>query len=426
MNTSIHEPEHIDVVIVGAGQAGLSVSWHLSSAGVNHVLLEQAEVAHEWRTGRWDNFTLVTPNWQCRLPGYDYSGTDPHGFMNRAEVQAFVRGYADSFGAPVRTGVEVTRLTQRDEGGFDIVTSTGVIIAQQVVIATGGYHDPVLPAFAAALPESVTQLHSSEYRNPTDLPAGGVLVVGTGQSGTQIAEDLFLEGRDVHLAVGGAPRVARFYRGRDCVAWLSDMGVYDVTVQQHAGGLSKRESTNHYVTGRDGGRDLDLRAFARDGMHLYGRARALQNGRIVFAPTLAASLNHADSVAESIKDDIDRYISREGIDAPAEERYVPLWEPAVEPASLDLEAAGISTVIWSIGYRANYRWVHVGVFDGAGHPTHRRGVTDTEGLFFLGLPWLNSWGSGRFEAIARDAGYLADQVLARTNAGLPREPELAR
>jgi len=426
MNTSHHEPERIDVVIVGAGQAGLSVSWHLSNAGVDHVLLEQAEVAHEWRTGRWDNFTLVTPNWQCKLPGYDYSGADPHGFMTRAEVQAFVQGYAESFNAPVRTGVEVTRLAQRDEGGFDIVTSTGRIIARQVVIATGGYHDPVLPAFAAALPESVTQLHSSEYRNPTDLPPGGVLVVGTGQSGTQIAEDLFLEGRDVHLAVGGAPRVARFYRGRDCVAWLSDMGVYDVSVQQHAGGLSKRESTNHYVTGRDGGRDLDLRAFARDGMHLYGRARALQNGRITFDPTLGASLDYADSVAESIKDDIDRYIAREGLDVPSEARYVPVWQPAAEPAALDLAAAGVATVIWSIGYRANYRWVHVGVFDGAGHPTHRRGVTDAEGLFFLGLPWLNSWGSGRFEAIARDAGYLADQLLGRTNAGLPREPELAR
>lgn len=417
MTTTSHEPEQFSVVIVGAGQAGLSVSWHLTQAGVDHVLLEQAGVAHEWRTGRWDNFTLVTPNWQCRLPGYDYAGPDPDGFMTRAEVQDFVSGYAASFNAPVRSGVEVTRLAERGDGGYDVTTSAGHFIAEQVVIATGGYHDPVLPAFAAALPASITQLHSSEYRNAGDLPAGGVFVVGTGQSGTQIAEDLFLEGRDVHLAVGGAPRVARFYRGRDCVAWLSDMGVYDVPVQQQAGGLSKRESTNHYVTGRDGGRDLDLRAFARDGMHLYGRAHSLTGGSVLFDPTLGDSLDYADSVAESIKDDIDRYIAREGIDVPAGDRYTPVWQPTAEPTDLDLEAAGISTVIWSIGYRANYRWVKVGVFDGAGHPTHHRGVTDSDGLYFVGLPWLNSWGSGRFEAIARDAGYLAERLIERVSVG---------
>jgi putative flavoprotein involved in K+ transport len=400
----------VPVLIVGAGQAGLSLSWHLGNRGIDHVLIERDSIAHEWRDGRWNNFTLVTPNWQCQLPGFPYDGDDPDGFMKRDEVLAFLRRYATSFDPPVREGVEVISLVFRDGGGYLVETTDGAYEARSVVIATGGYHHPVIPALAARIPASITQVHSSEYRDAAHLPEGGVLVVGSGQSGAQIAEDLFLDGRDVHLALGGAPRVARFYRGRDCVAWLHDMGIYDVPVSQHAGGLSKRESTNHYVTGRDGGRDIDLRQFARDGMHLYGRLTELNGDRLSFAPTLERSLDSADAVSESIKNDIDAYIERSGIDAPVEARKVPVWRPAEEPESLDLVAAGVTSVIWSIGYRADYRWVKVGVFDGAGHPTHHRGITASDGLYFLGLPWLHTWGSGRFAAIARDSAYLADAI----------------
>jgi putative flavoprotein involved in K+ transport len=403
--------EHHDVVIVGAGQAGLSLSRLLTDEGVDHVLLERDTVAHEWRDGRWDAFTLVTPNWQCRLPGWEYAGPDPDGFMVRDDVHRFVVDYARSFGAPVREHVAVTSLAEAPEGGFTVQSTAGVLTADQVVVAVGGYHDPVIPTLAYALPPEVTQLHSSEYRSPAELPDGGVLVVGSGQSGAQIAEDLHLAGREVHLALGSAPRVARSYRGRDCVAWLHDMGVYDVGVAQHAGGLSKRESTNHYVTGRDGGRDIDLRRFAADGMHLYGRILAGAGGVLDIAPTMEASLDAADAVAESIKNDIDRYIEEAGIDAPEEPRYTPVWRPEEEPVSLDLGAAGIRSVVWSIGYRADFRWVRAGVFDGQGHPTHRRGVTSVPGLYFLGLPWLHTWGSGRFAGIARDAAFLADRVV---------------
>lgn len=402
--------EHHEVIIVGSGQAGLSLSWHLTKARVDHVLLERNEIAHEWRTGRWDNFTLVTPNWQCQLPGYPYRGSDPDGFMRRDEVYAFVRSYADSFDAPVREGVEVTGLRRAADGGFDVDTSAGEISANQVVVATGGYHKPIVPAYASAISPDVTQLHSSLYRSSDQLPPGAVLVVGTGQSGTQIAEDLHLAGRAVHLALGNAPRVARFYRGRDCVAWLDEMGVYDVPVEQQAGGLAKRENTNHYVTGRDGGRDIDLRQFAVEGMSLYGRLTGARGHRLQFDPTLAASLDSADAVAASIKVDIDRYIERAGIDALVEEPYRPVWTPSAEPAELDLATACISSIIWSIGYRPDYSWLSVGVFDGAGHPTHNRGVTTVPGLHFLGLPWLHTWGSGRFAAISRDAEHLSEQI----------------
>lgn len=400
----------VSVLIVGAGQAGLALSWHLTKRGVDHVLIERDTIGHEWRDGRWNNFTLVTPNWQCQLPGFSYDGGEPNGFMKRNEVLAFLRRYAATFVPPVREGVEVISLVQRDTGGYLVATTDGNYEASSVVIATGGYHHPVIPALAAQIPESILQLHSSEYREAADLPDGAVLVVGSGQSGAQIAEDLFLDGRDVHLAIGGAPRVARFYRGRDCVAWLHDMGIYDVPVSQQAGGQSKRESTNHYVTGRDGGRDIDLRQFAVDGMHLYGRLTGIDGWKLSFAPTLEASLDSADAVNESIKNDIDGYIERSGIDAPAELRIGPIWRPAAEPEALDLAATVVSTVIWSIGYRADYRWVKVGVFDGAGHPTHHRGVTSADGLYFLGLPWLHTWGSGRFASIARDSEYLADVI----------------
>lgn len=402
--------EQHDVVVIGGGQAGLSISWHLVHRGIDHVVLERASAAHEWRDSRWDSFTLVTPNWQCALPGYGYDGDDPDGFMTREQTYDFVRGYAESFPVPLREGVSVSSVHQSADGGFDVDTTSGPIHARHVVVATGGYHVPVVPRFAERLPASITQIHSSQYKSAGRLPAGEVLVVGNGQSGAQIAEDLQLEGRTVHLVTGSAPRVARFYRGRDCVAWLHDMGTYDVPIAEHPGGLAKRENTNHYVTGRDGGRDIDLRVFALQGMKLYGRLLEVVDGTLQFAPTLAASLDAADSVNESIKDSIDAYIESRGIPAPTEKRSRPAWTPQREVTSLDLSTVNITSVVWSIGFRTDYRWLHAGVFDGEGHPCHQRGVTPVRGLYFLGLPWQHTWGSGRFAGVARDAEYLANQM----------------
>lgn len=404
---------HHEVLVVGGGQAGLSSSHHLVSAGVDHLVVERDSVAHEWRDGRWDAFTLVTPNWHCRLPGYPYDGPDPDGFMRRDEVYAWVRRYASTFDAPVAEGVTVTGLERRPDGGFVVTTTAGTVTASAVVAAVGGYHVPVVPSWAADLPDHVVQVQSYDYRNAGELPHGPVLVVGTGQSGTQIAEDLLLAGREVHLAAGRAPRVARRYRGKDCMTWLAEMGVYDVPVA--ARGLAKRESTNHYVTGRDGGRDIDLRDFARRGMRLYGRATGVVDdgsGRaLTFAPTLARDLDHADSVAESIKDDIDRWIDAQGIEAPHEDRYVPVWRPGAETERLDL--AGIAAVVWSVGFRADWAWLGdlaPAVLDPEGHPRHVRGLSPVPGLSFVGLPWLHTWGSGRFLGIAQDTGHVAAAV----------------
>lgn len=406
-----------EVVIVGAGQAGLATSWLLTREGVDHVLLEAHTVAHEWADTRWDSFTLVTPNWHCRLPGYAYDGPDPDGFMTRDEVVAWLAGYAASFDPPVREHTRVTALRPAAEGdGYDLdaVGPDGPESwhAAQVVVATGGYHTPIVPPWAAGLDPDVLQVQSADYRNPDGLPDGAVLVVGSGQSGAQIAEDLHLAGRRVHLAVGDAPRVARFHRGRDVMTWLADMGLYDTPVASYPGGLAAREKTNHYVTGRDGGRDIDLRRFALEGMPLYGLLETGGGHRVTFQPTLRAALDQADAVYTSINADIDRWIAAQGIDAPAAQPYQPPWEPPEEPRELDLAAEGVTSIVWAIGYRPDHRWVHVPVFDGAGRPSHQRGVTPAPGLHVLGLPWLHTWGSGRFHGIARDAEHVVEHVLA--------------
>jgi putative flavoprotein involved in K+ transport len=277
------------------------------------------------------------------------------------------------------------------------------------VLATGGYHRPVVPGWADRLPDRIVQLHSAGYRNPEQLPRGEVLVVGTGQSGAQIAEDLHLAGRTVRLAVGRAPRMARSYRGRDMVAWLHDMGHYDMPVEQHRNGEAARLGTNHYVTGRDGGRDIDLRAFALDGMHLYGRLTGLRGHELTFASDLAANLDAADQVSENAKSLVDSHIAAAGLDVPSESRYEPVWAPGPEhPTALDVDR--IAAVVWCTGFRSDWSWVRVPAFDGRGYPTHSRGVTSVPGLSVLGLPWLHTWGSGRFSGIARDAEHLARHI----------------
>jgi putative flavoprotein involved in K+ transport len=259
----------------------------------------------------------------------------------------------------------------------------------------------------------VTQIHSEEYRNAEQLPEGAVLVVGTGQSGAQIAEDLHLEGRQVHLAVGSAPRVARFYRGRDCMTWLAEMGLYDRAAPEYPGGKAAIEKTNHYVTGRDGGRDIDLRRFAIEGMRLYGSLSDGKDARLTFEPSLRDALDKADTVYNSILSDIDAFIVREGLGgsvAPAT-RYTPVWEPDAEVAELDLAAEGITSIVWAIGYRPDYRWIEASAFDGAGRPMQNRGITQVEGLAFIGLPWMHTWGSGRFLGIDRDAKHIAETII---------------
>ena len=413
MNPQQPPKHHYPVIVIGGGQAGLSASWHLKQRGIDHLVFEKHRIAHEWRTRRWDSFCLVTPNWQCTLPGFPYAGPDPKGFMLKDEIVAYVEAFARSFDPPIHEGVSVTRLKRTEHGGYEVTTSIGVYTADEVIVAVGGYHLPTKPKAAERLPADILQLHAPQYRNAAALPAGAVLVVGTGQSGCQIAEDLHLAGRKVHLCVGGAPRSPRLYRGKDAVEWLHDMGYYDIGIDQHPNKDRVRAKANHYLTGRDGGREIDLRKFATEGMELYGRLDDIQGTRLTLKPDLRQNLDSADATLESIKDTIDGWIEKQGIEAPVEARYTPLWEPPCERTELDFAAAGITTVIWCIGYKADFSWIDVPVFDGRGYPGHERGVTVVPGLYFIGLPWLYTWGSGRFSGVARDAAYLVERIASR-------------
>ncbi len=411
------------VAVIGGGQAGLSISWHLTQSGIDHVVFEKERAGHAWRAERWDSFCLVTPNWQCQLPGFPYQGLDPHGFMLRDEIIAYIDAFVASFAPPLLEGSVVRHLRGDAQHGFMLDATDDIHFADQVVIATGGYQIPVIPRCAERLPDDVVQIHSSVYRNPDSLPQGAVLVVGSGQSGCQIAEDLHLAGRKVHLCVGDAPRVARRYRGKDVVEWLHLMGYYDLPVHEHPLREGVRDKTNHYVTGRDGGRDIDLRQRALEGMELYGRLLDVRGDRLMLADDLALCLDQADQVSESIKTSIDNFIAKKAIAAPEEARYRPLWAPSAERAQLDHRAAGIKSIVWCIGFRTDYDWIDLPLFNGRGQPSHVRGVTPVPGAYFLGLPWLHTWGSGRFSGVARDAEYLAEHIKARIGlAGTDRRP----
>ncbi len=402
---------HYGAVVVGGGQAGLSVSCCLSRAGVEHIVFEKKTAMHKWRDERWDNFCLVTPNWQCQLPGHSYHGPDPHGFMVKEEIVEYLDGFARKAQAPLHENVAVLSVEKTGDR-FGVVTSEGRCTADAVFLATSLYGKPSFPRAAERIPESILQIHSAGYRNAASLPQGAVVVVGSGQSGAQIAEDLHLAGREVHLVTGDSPRCARFYRGRDVVDWLWDIGHYDITVADEGMGR-KRHETNHYLTGRDGGRDIDLRAFAREGMTLYGRLRAVEKGRMRFNPDLRKHLDEADRVYNGINALIDRYIGEKGIDAPPGAIYSPVWQPLHEPSELDLAGAGVGAIVWATGFDPDWSYVQMPIFDGTGYPVHRRGVTPESGAYVLGLPWLWTWGSGRFLSVGRDAEFLVRYELAR-------------
>jgi len=412
MNATSPTQSHYSAVVVGGGQAGLSASYWLSRAGFDHVVFEKKTAMHKWRDGRWDAFCLVTPNWQCQLPGHPYAGSDPHGFMVKDEILEYLDAFRRKVDAPLRENVEVQSVEHVGDR-FRITSTDGICTANAVFLATSLYGEPSVPRFAERVPDSIVQLHTVDYRNPAVLPEGAVVVVGSGQSGAQIAEDLHLAGRKVHMVTGNAPRCARFYRGRDVVDWLWDIGQYQITVADDGMG-HKRHDTNHYLTGREGGRDIDLRVFAKQGMSLYGRLTTVEQGRMMFEPNLRSNLDEADRVYNGINALIDRHIAANGIAATEGKPYVPVWIPTDEAAALDLSAAGVGAVVWATGFTPDWSYVRLPIFDGTGYPTHRRGVTNVPGAYVLGLPWLWTWGSGRFLSVGRDAEHVVKEEALRS------------
>jgi putative flavoprotein involved in K+ transport len=406
--------QQFDTVVIGGGQAGLSASYYLAQQDREHVVLEKDRPGESWKSKKWDSFTLITPNWQMKLPGFEYGGDDPDGFLSREEVAQYIDDFAASFDPPFRLGVEATSVKRDGEGnGFRIETDAGALEASNVIVAPGTFQRPKIPSGSQRISAGVVQVHSSRYRNPQQLPPGAVLVVGSGQSGCQIAKEIYQSDRQVYLCTSKVGRVPRRYRGRDFVWWLVNTGVADETVDD-LDSPAERFAPNPHVTGKDGGHTLNLHRFAREGVTLLGHLEGAGGSKIWLADDLHENLEAADTFAAEFKKGIDKFIEKSGMEAPEEDK--PELRAGYDTKStteLDLEQAGITSVIWATGYTFDFNWVNFPVFDEFGYPVQERGVTGVPGLYFLGLHWLHTIESGLFAGIAEDAAHVAAHIAER-------------
>ncbi|MGV9670067.1 MULTISPECIES: flavin-containing monooxygenase [unclassified Gordonia (in: high G+C Gram-positive bacteria)] len=400
--------EQVEVLIVGAGQAGIAMSEHLSAQGLDHLVLEKDRVAERWRSWRWDSLVANGPAWHDRFPGMTFAG-DPDAFVGKEGVADYLAAYAAKINAPIRTGVEVTSVRKLDDAaGFRVTTSDGTIDARYVVSATGAFQKPVIPPLVPAN-SALHQIHSSSYHNPQQLPDGAVLVVGAGSSGVQIADELRASGRSVYLAVGPHDRPPRSYRGRDFCWWLGVLGKWDAAAPP-----AGAEHVTIAVSGAHGGHTVDFRSLAADGITLLGRAEGVTDGVMTFADDLRTNIEAGDSNYLSMLDEADAYVARNGLDLPEEpEARVIGPEPAcvTDPIrSLDLAAHDITSIVWATGFAYDYGWLQVDALDENGRPRHQRGISSEPGVYFLGLPWLSRRGSSFIWGVWHDAKYLADQI----------------
>ncbi|OIJ65472.1 flavin-containing monooxygenase [Streptomyces mangrovisoli] len=404
--------EETDVVVVGAGQAGVAMSEHLGAHGIPHIVLERHRIAERWRSERWDSLVANGPAWHDRFPGLEFSGVDPDAFASKEQVADYFCAYAEKIGAPIRCGVEVTSV-RRHTGrpGFRVETSQGVVDARFVVSATGPFQRPVIPPVVPAGAVAL-QIHSSAYRNPGQLPDGAVLVVGAGSSGVQIADELRRSGRRVFLSVGPHDRPPRAYRGRDFCWWLGVLGLWDLQTPPQGA-----EHVTIAVSGARGGHTVDLRALAADGVHLVGPTMSHENGVLRFAPDLAANIAQGDAGHLALLRAADAYVERNGLELPEEpQAHVLGPDPdcVTHPlAELDLAEAGVSSIVWATGFATDHGWLEVDTFDDRGRPQHSRGVSREPGVYFLGLPWQSRRGSSFIWGVWHDARHVADHIATQ-------------
>jgi putative flavoprotein involved in K+ transport len=399
--------EDTEVLVVGAGQAGVAMSEHLSRHAIPHLVLERNRIAERWRTGRWDSLVANGPCWHDRFPGMAFD-EPAEAFVAKDRVARYFEDYARRIAAPIRCGVEVTR-AERLEGrpGFRVETSAGPVETRYIVAATGAFQTPVIPGLVPA-GSGLTQLHSADYRNPGQLPPGGVLVVGAGSSGVQIADELNRAGRSVWLSVGPHGRPPRRYRGRDNVWWLGVLNKWDAEATPGA------EHTTIAVSGARGGETIDFRRLAAEGITLVGRTESYAAGVMQFSPDLARNIANGDADYLALLDEADAYVLRNGLDLPEEpQARVIAPDPAclTNPIlSLDLAKAGITTILWATGYAQDFSWMRLDAVDAAGAPRHQRGVSAEPGVYFLGLPWQMRRGSSFIWGVWHDAKAISDHI----------------
>ncbi|HTB68381.1 MAG TPA: NAD(P)/FAD-dependent oxidoreductase [Steroidobacteraceae bacterium] len=405
--------ERVETLIIGGGQAGLAMSEHLSKRGVQHLIVERYRMVERWRSERWDSLVANGPAWHDRFPGMAFVGVEANGFATRDQIVDYFIAYAKQIAAPIRCGVNVQALHHNADGsGFHADTSDGAIEATHVVVATGPFQRPVVPAVVPT-DVGIAQIHSSAYRNPTQLRAGAVLVVGAGSSGAQIAEELVAAGRPVYLSVGPHKRPPRRYRDRDFVWWLGVLGEWDAKTAGPG-----TEHVTIAVSGANGGHTVDFRTLAARGITLLGSANRYHDGDLHFSPDLATNIARGDANYLSVLDAADAYVVEKGLglpDEPGARDIAPNPPCVTHPISqLNLAAAGITSIIWATGYVLDFGWLKVNAFDDQGRPAHQRGVAAVPGLYFLGLSWLSRRASPFIWGVWHDAEYLAERIAART------------
>jgi putative flavoprotein involved in K+ transport len=400
-----------DTVIIGGGQAGLAMSRSLAERSIDHVVLERGRVAERWRSERWDSLRLLTPNWQSRLPGFRYEGPDPDGYMTMPEVIDHLERFARSFDAPVEESTTVTAVEPVVEG-YRVRTDRGVWEAQAVVIATGQCDVALVPSFGANLPSDIQQLVPTRYRNPSGLPEGGVLVVGASSTGAQLADEIRKSGRAVTLAVGRHIRLPRRYRGKDILWWFDRMGLFDETAEDVYDIAASRRQPSLQLIGTPEHASLDLPVLQERGVRLVGRAIGVEGSRVRLADDLVAHTVAADAKLAGLLARIDEFVVARGLmgEVGPPEPFVPFFWPHPAPAEIDLVAEGIATVIWATGFRREYPWLKVSVLDERGEIRHRGGITESPGLYVLGLQFLRRRKSNFIDGVGVDARELAEHL----------------
>lgn len=407
----------IDTVIIGGGQAGLAMSRCLTDRGVEHVVLERGRIGERWRSERWDSLRLLTPRWQSRLPGFRYEGPDPDGYMSRIELIDYLQRYAESFPAPVLTGVTVTSVEPVYFGGYFVHTDGDSWMAENVVIATGECDKPYVPPLARLLDPGVEQIVPTRYRNPDLLPSSGVLVVGASSTGVQLAQEIHASGRPVTLAVGRHTRLPRTYRGRDILWWFDEMGIFAERARDARNLEASRSQPSMQLVGSPTRESIDLGVLHRAGVRIVGRAAAVDGHRVLLADDLVETTAAADVKLARLRMQIDAYVRRRGLEGEvgSPEPFDPIRLPE-SPERLDLRAEGIGTVLWATGFRRSYPWLRVPVLDERGEIRHEEGITPSPGLYVLGLQFLRRRNSSFIDGVARDAEDLAEHLCRRRTA----------
>ena len=404
-------------VIVGAGQSGLAFSNQLSARSVDHVVLERGEIANAWRTQRWDSLRLLTPNWQSRLPGKSYQGDDPDGFMDALDVARFLDDYAAFSRAPVEAATDVLSVTPA-AGGYKVETTSGNWMCRSVVAATGACSLANVPALAQDLPKEITSLSLLDYKNPAQLEEGGVLIVGASASGAQLAKELQASGRQVTLSTGEHVRLPRTYRGRDICWWMNETGLMDTHYSEVDDLKRARKVASLQLMGSDERCNIDLNTLQAQGIQIVGRLQGLRDGAALLSGALRNHCMLADLKMNRLLEGVDAWIAENGREAefaPAH-RFEDTLIADDTPLSLDLAAQGITSVIWATGYKPDYSWLHLPVFDRKGALRHDGGVAnDVDGLYVMGLPFMRRRKSSYIDGVADDAADLADHLIANLN-----------